>query len=67
MGLFDPSGPFYCPICGKKWQTMDQVAHCTHGSGSKTCPTCNGTGQIVNFLAPNTTCPTCGGTGQVPY
>ncbi|WP_191014642.1 molecular chaperone DnaJ [Treponema zioleckii] len=36
------------------------------GSSRKTCPTCNGMGQVrrsAGFFAVQQTCPTCGGTG----
>jgi molecular chaperone DnaJ len=38
------------------------------GSGSATCPTCNGRGQILyqqSFLSVRRTCHTCGGRGQI--
>jgi molecular chaperone DnaJ len=38
------------------------------GSGHRTCPDCNGAGQIVSgggFVQFRQTCPTCRGTGQV--
>jgi len=38
------------------------------GSGSTTCPTCNGRGQILyqqSFLSVRRTCHTCGGSGQI--
>ena len=38
------------------------------GSGTKTCPTCGGSGQVrrnSGFFTVATTCPTCGGRGQV--
>jgi molecular chaperone DnaJ len=43
------------------------------GSGTKTCPTCNGSGQvrqerqtIFGVMAQTATCPTCKGSGKVP-
>lgn len=43
------------------------------GSGTKTCPTCNGSGQvrqerqtIFGVMAQATICPTCKGSGKVP-
>lgn len=41
---------------------------CAPGSSRKTCPTCNGAGQIrrsAGFFAVQQTCPTCNGTGTV--
>ena len=38
------------------------------GSGSATCPTCNGRGQVLyqqSFLSVRRTCHTCGGSGQI--
>jgi len=38
------------------------------GSGSTTCPTCNGRGQILyqqSFLSVRRTCHACGGSGQI--
>jgi molecular chaperone DnaJ len=38
------------------------------GSGSATCPTCNGKGQILyqqSFLSVRRTCHVCGGSGQI--
>lgn len=38
------------------------------GSGSKTCPTCRGAGQVVSgggFIQFRQTCPTCRGSGEV--
>ena len=38
------------------------------GTGTKTCPTCGGSGQVrrnSGFFTVATTCPTCGGRGQV--
>jgi molecular chaperone DnaJ len=38
------------------------------GSGTKVCPTCNGSGQVrrnSGFFAIASTCPTCGGSGHV--
>ena len=38
------------------------------GSGSTTCPTCNGRGQILyqqSFLSVRRTCHTCNGSGQI--
>ena len=38
------------------------------GTGSTTCPTCNGRGQILyqqSFLSMRRTCHTCGGSGQI--
>ena len=38
------------------------------GSGTKICPTCNGSGQVrrnSGFFAIASTCPTCNGSGQV--
>lgn len=38
------------------------------GSGSTTCPTCNGRGQILyqqSFLSVRRSCHTCGGNGQI--
>jgi len=53
--------------------TMDECASC-HGSGAKTgtqpktCPTCNGQGQVrmqQGFFSIQQTCPKCHGTGQI--
>ena len=41
---------------------------CESGSGKKTCPRCNGTGQTVvsqGFFQMRQTCGTCKGTGQI--
>ena len=40
----------------------------TGGSGTKTCPTCGGRGQVTRgngFFQMASTCPTCGGTGRI--
>jgi molecular chaperone DnaJ len=52
---------------------MEACDHCNStgaepGSGSSTCPTCNGRGQILyqqSFLSVRRTCHTCGGRGQI--
>jgi molecular chaperone DnaJ len=41
---------------------------CKDGSKPKTCPTCQGKGQVYQsqgFFSVATTCPACGGTGEV--
>ena len=40
----------------------------TGGSGTKTCPTCGGRGQVARgngFFQMASTCPTCGGSGRI--
>ncbi len=40
---------------------------CAAGGSRKTCPTCNGMGQVgrsAGFFTVQQTCPTCGGTGK---
>ena len=40
----------------------------TGGSGTKTCPTCGGRGQVTRgngFFQMASTCPTCGGSGRI--
>jgi molecular chaperone DnaJ len=53
--------------------TMEVCEHC-HGSGAKpgtqpkTCPTCNGSGQVrlqQGFFSIQQTCPKCHGTGRI--
>src|ERR1044072_1281908 len=53
--------------------TLEQCKRCTGkgaepGSGSTTCPTCHGRGEVVyqqSFLSVRRTCGTCGGTGHL--
>ncbi len=45
-----------------------ESCHGTGGSGSKTCPTCGGRGQVARgngFFQMASTCPTCHGSGRV--
>jgi molecular chaperone DnaJ len=49
-----------CPACGG--------SGAAGGSGRKTCPTCQGTGQIrrsSGFFSVASTCPSCGGEGYI--
>lgn len=48
-----------CSTCGG--------SGCASGGTRKTCPTCNGMGQVgrsAGFFTVQQTCPTCGGTGK---
>uniref|UniRef100_UPI00298EC2F2 molecular chaperone DnaJ n=1 Tax=Treponema sp. TaxID=166 RepID=UPI00298EC2F2 len=49
-----------CSACGG--------SGCAAGGSKKTCPRCNGMGQVARsagFFTVQQTCPTCGGTGKV--
>ena len=53
--------------------TLEQCKRCDGkraepGSGSTTCPTCHGRGEMIyqqSFLSVRRTCSTCGGSGQI--
>lgn len=53
--------------------TMEQCRRCNGkgaepGSGSSTCPTCHGRGEVIyqqSFLSVRRTCNSCGGSGQI--
>lgn len=61
----------------EKEVTINRAVSCSHCGGKgtqnasdvKTCPTCNGTGQIKQsaafFFSTTATCPNCNGTGKV--
>ena len=74
---YDLEISFKAAVFGTKAEirfTHNEVCDTCHGTGgaagakSKTCPSCQGTGQIrrsAGFFAMQQTCPTCRGTGTV--
>jgi chaperone protein DnaJ len=49
-------------------QVACETCHGTGGTGSKTCPTCGGHGQVLRgngFFQVQSTCPTCEGKGRI--
>lgn len=63
------AGNYKCPICGQLgFESQEAANNCPRcASYTKICPKCNGTGQIVNWGAPNQKCDRCAGTGQANY
>ncbi len=63
------AGNYQCPKCGQLgFPTQEAANNCPRCARYvKKCPKCNGTGQIVNWGAPNQTCDRCGGSGKVSY